>query len=123
MTREMALGSRPSIVFSSICFGHLGAMALEGKRKGLAQFLVCAPSIQLVQKPGVPHPLQKGPIHRYMTKRADQGQSQLALTLRDRLSPCIFRGLISVHLTRRWAPLIWIFIVDGSLSSLGHIVK
>lgn len=48
MTREVALGRGPSIVSSSVCFGHLGAMPLAGKRKGLALFLVCVPGIPLL---------------------------------------------------------------------------
>lgn len=48
MTREVALGRGPSIVSSSVCFGHLGAMPLAGERKGLALFLVCVPSIPLL---------------------------------------------------------------------------
>lgn len=63
MTREEALGKRPNVM-SSICFGHLGVMPLEGKRKGLSLFLGCVPSIQLLsllaQKPGMSHALQKG---------------------------------------------------------------
>lgn len=34
MTREVALGGGPSIVSSSVCFGHLGAMPLAGERMG-----------------------------------------------------------------------------------------
>lgn len=63
MTREEALGKRPSIMSSSICFGHSGIMPLEGKEKGLSLFLGCVPSIQLLslqgQKPGMPYALQK----------------------------------------------------------------
>lgn len=61
MTLEEALGRRPSIMFSSIWFGHLGAMPQEGRRKGLSLFLGCVPSIQLLslltQKPGISHAL------------------------------------------------------------------
>lgn len=77
--KGVALSRRPSIMSSSICFGYLGAVLLEGTRKGLSLFLECIPSMQLLsllaQKPGMSCALKKRGTHRYLPKIPDQRQS------------------------------------------------